>query len=279
MSKKKAHAEEHVNHERWLVSYADFITLLFAFFVVLFSSAQVDSSKSQAMSVAMERAFERFSIFKYVSGDEIGQSNSGSAAGNTKKYRDYLMRNEEGVPIMVPSIVSDVDVMPKGLDDSQDEKSLSDDQSKKMAELEKLSQVQMQIMDILGKNDEKKMEVKREARGVVISLKEAALFQANSTEISPDMLPFLTGISYILSGVPNFVRVEGYSGASNIQEAWSISAKRSGRVIEWLSTTGKLDAKRFVSIAYGNQRSRHLEAENDDRVDIVLMSRENEKYR
>lgn len=42
---KKAKHEEHVNHERWLVSYADFITLLFAFFVVMFAVSQVDSSK------------------------------------------------------------------------------------------------------------------------------------------------------------------------------------------------------------------------------------------
>ena len=48
MPKRKRHDdhEEHVNHERWLVSYADFITLLFAFFVVMFAVSQVDTKKS-----------------------------------------------------------------------------------------------------------------------------------------------------------------------------------------------------------------------------------------
>ena len=55
MSKKKH--PEHVNHERWLVSYADFITLLFAFFVVLFASGQADKKKQQKFASAMQQAF------------------------------------------------------------------------------------------------------------------------------------------------------------------------------------------------------------------------------
>ena len=62
MARKKRHAD-HVNHERWLVSYADFITLLFAFFVVLFSSSQVDHRKISAMSKAIQSAFQQLGIF------------------------------------------------------------------------------------------------------------------------------------------------------------------------------------------------------------------------
>ena len=49
MSRKKRH-KAHVNHERWLVSYADFITLLFAFFVVLYASSQADKKKAAEVS-------------------------------------------------------------------------------------------------------------------------------------------------------------------------------------------------------------------------------------
>ena len=62
MARKKKHAE-HVNHERWLVSYADFITLLFAFFVVLFSSSQVDHRKISAMAQAIQAAFQQLGLF------------------------------------------------------------------------------------------------------------------------------------------------------------------------------------------------------------------------
>src|SRR5512144_379275 len=57
MARKKAHAE-HANHERWLVSYADFITLLFAFFVVMFASSQADKGKAKQVSEAVREALE-----------------------------------------------------------------------------------------------------------------------------------------------------------------------------------------------------------------------------
>ncbi len=62
MSRKKKH--EHVNHERWLVSYADFITLLFAFFVVLFASSQADKKKQLQVAAAMQTAFTPLGSFE-----------------------------------------------------------------------------------------------------------------------------------------------------------------------------------------------------------------------
>ncbi len=59
---KKKHAE-HVNHERWLVSYADFITLLFAFFVVLFAASQTDKKKQIKLAEAMQSAFTPLGTF------------------------------------------------------------------------------------------------------------------------------------------------------------------------------------------------------------------------
>src|SRR5579871_6335752 len=55
---RKKHPPEHVNHERWLVSYADFITLLFAFFVVMFATSQTDKGKAQQVSDSVKRALE-----------------------------------------------------------------------------------------------------------------------------------------------------------------------------------------------------------------------------
>jgi chemotaxis protein MotB len=57
MARKKKHPE-HVNHERWLVSYADFITLLFAFFVVMFAVSQVDSKKVGRFTQSFKEALE-----------------------------------------------------------------------------------------------------------------------------------------------------------------------------------------------------------------------------
>ena len=60
MARKKKHPE-HVNHERWLVSYADFITLLFAFFVVMFAVSQVDAKKLGRFT----ESFSKVAILQY----------------------------------------------------------------------------------------------------------------------------------------------------------------------------------------------------------------------
>src|ERR1700683_5342453 len=62
MARKKKHPE-HVNHERCLISYADFITLLFAFFVVLYSSSQVDKRKVGKLALAIQVAFQQMGAF------------------------------------------------------------------------------------------------------------------------------------------------------------------------------------------------------------------------
>ena len=70
--------EPHENHDRWLVSYADFITLMFAFFVVLFASSQSDRAKAKAVSDAVENALrdEKFGAkLKFVLGGSVHQTN------------------------------------------------------------------------------------------------------------------------------------------------------------------------------------------------------------
>src|SRR3954447_24899512 len=61
---RRRHAAEHENHERWLVSYADFITLLFAFFVVLFASSQSDKKKQIQIAAVMQTAFTPLGTFE-----------------------------------------------------------------------------------------------------------------------------------------------------------------------------------------------------------------------
>ena len=62
MSRRKKKVE-HVSHDRWLVSYADFITLLFAFFVVLYSAAQVDKRRVGRLAMAIQVAFQELGVF------------------------------------------------------------------------------------------------------------------------------------------------------------------------------------------------------------------------
>src|SRR5262250_2254126 len=60
---RKRKQEEHANHERWLVSYADFITLLFAFFVVMFAASNSDEKKVGQIAQAVQVAFKDLGMF------------------------------------------------------------------------------------------------------------------------------------------------------------------------------------------------------------------------
>src|ERR1700677_4793849 len=104
MSKKK-HEEEHENHERWLVSYADFITLLFAFFVILYATSQQDASKAKEAQKSIQRAFRSFVDFgglqgKFVDNKEATQLIAPPIdvvpqEGRPQETEDYLEREME----------------------------------------------------------------------------------------------------------------------------------------------------------------------------------------
>src|SRR5579863_5965130 len=63
MTRRRKRPQPHSNHDRWLVSYADFITLLFAFFVVLYASSQVDQRKVGKLALAIQVAFQELGVF------------------------------------------------------------------------------------------------------------------------------------------------------------------------------------------------------------------------
>ena len=77
---RKHKKHEHVNHERWLVSYADFITLLFAFFVVMFAVSQVDSKKLGRFTESVNVAFQTRGLFAPSSGSPLERGGSAGSA-------------------------------------------------------------------------------------------------------------------------------------------------------------------------------------------------------
>src|SRR3954468_23955691 len=109
MSRRKKHHAVHENHERWLVSYADFITLLFAFFVVMFASSQTDKAKAKALSEAVEKAMENGGVRGQVRGavgravDEKGRGNAqmkGPGGAQKAEHDEAKQRETELLPSM-----------------------------------------------------------------------------------------------------------------------------------------------------------------------------------
>ena len=157
MPRKKQ--EEHVNHERWLVSYADFVTLLFAFFVVMFATSQTDKSKAQAVSDSVKKALEGES-FNSVVNVILGGTIDRTGQGNAQK------KGPGG------------DVQPAKPDDKK---------SQPMVEL-------MPSLDILTKQlapeiKAGKLQISMVPRGLAISFTQAALFPSGDDEIAQETYP------------------------------------------------------------------------------------------
>ena len=248
---RKKHVE-HENHERWLVSYADFITLLFAFFVVMFASSQTDKSKAKQISEAVEKALKEGSsmsippaVAKVLGGtvDDKGQGNAqmhgpGGAQKAAKEEQPEVM--ELGVSLKTLSV--------------------------ELAEEIKSG----------------KVEVSMTPRGIVVSLKQAAFFPSGADAVDPATFTTMSKVAGALKEVSNPVRIEGHTDAqpihtSRFRSNWELSAARSIAIMELLSSHFEIARDRLAIVGYADTVP---VAENDTpegrarnrRVDLVILN-------
>lgn len=157
MARKKK-SPEHANHERWLVSYADFMTLLFAFFVVMFASSQSDKARAQQISEAMSRAFEGQkmpSILTVMLGGTLGDKGKGNA----------MLRGPGGAN--------------KTKEDPKEQQ--------KVAEL--LPSLQVLTEELHKEIEAGRIQISMENRGLVVSFKQASLFPSGKTSLPRTRIP------------------------------------------------------------------------------------------
>jgi len=250
MARKKH--EEHVNHERWLVSYADFITLLFAFFVVMFATSQVDKSKAQAVSDSVKEALEGKSfnsVVKVILGGTIDRKGQGNAQkngpGGAKK--DTTTNPQKPQPLVM-ELMPSLDVL-----------------TKQLAPEIKSGKIQISMVP----------------RGLAISFTQAALFPSGEDEIAKDTYPSIEKIADALKKIPNPARLEGHTDSipihnSRFRSNWELSAARSIALLETITRYGVED-DRFSIAGYADTKplvDNDTEAgrTKNRRVDIIILN-------
>jgi chemotaxis protein MotB len=250
MRRKKP--EEHANHERWLVSYADFITLLFAFFVVMFATSQTDKAKAQAVSDSVKEALEGKSfnaVIKVILGgavDKKGQGNKqkNGPGGDKRVVKTTDQKSQPPVVELMPSL----DVLTKQLD--QEIKS-------------------------------GKLQISMVPRGLVISFTQAALFPSGEDVIAKDTYASIQKIAAAMLKIPNPARMEGHTDAvpihnSRFRSNWELSAARSIALLELLNSFG-VRRERMSIAGYADTdpvEDNDTEAgrAKNRRVDIVILN-------
>jgi chemotaxis protein MotB len=215
-----------VNHERWLISYADFITLLFAFFVVMFAAGQTDKSKAKEFSDSVREALEKGHFSSTVSAilggtlDDKGKGNSQKLGpGGTRKLRPQS------------------------------------DQKAVVAEL--LPSLQRLNSDLKRDIEAGKIQVSLEARGLVVSLKQATFFPSGGDTLEPSTYESLGKVAEVIRTLPNSIRLEGHTDSVPIsnfrfRNNWDLSAARSIATLELFTKRFDIPASRLAVAGYAD---------------------------
>ena len=223
MRRKKE--EEHENHERWLVSYADFITLLFAFFTTLYAISTVDAQKMGKMVTSMRESFDS-NLFP--PGSRTLSMNSG--AGSNPSSRDILQSVD----------LSGINTKDGAMQRLQEMKMPSSSKRRTVSGEKELSHLKKEMEAALSTEVLKgRLRMKVEPRGLVISLGEAGMYDSGSDQIKPEGKPLLDTIAANLVSLDNEIRVEGHTDNVPIRNSrfpsnWELSTARATGMLRYL---------------------------------------------
>lgn len=255
MARKKK-PEKEPNLERWLVSYADFITLLFAVFVTLYAMSQTDKKKVEEVIESLRQSF------------------------------GYNRTSSSPKPRIIES--GNVSIIPNLRPQQQPQKVSRSGKAKSHAEEKDFKAVKAAIEAYLlktGAQDKVSVEINR--RGLVVSLKEAGFFDSGSAVVQQSAYGLLAHVAESLGKYTNPVRVEGHTdnvpiNSRTFPSNWELSTARSTFLVQYLIKYYDFEPEKISATGFGEYRP---VADNDTadgrsrnrRVDIVLLSAESER--
>jgi len=249
----KREPEKHANHERWLVSYADFITLLFAVFVVLFAMGQSDKAKVEAVMQSIQQSFGK------------------TTPGPTPKMNVIPSKTM----LVVPSLKPDLSIAPPARP--------RNGQSKGRAEEKDFRQIKSSIEAYLVKQGaQHKVSLEITRRGLIVSLKEAGFFDSGKATIKPEAYELINTISEVMTQYNNPLRLEGHTDNIPISSAqfpsnWELSTARATNGLKYLLKNFDVDPDKISATGYAEFRpltdnnTTEGRAKNR-RVDLVMLS-------
>jgi len=250
---RKKEPEKAANHERWLVSYADFITLLFAVFVTLYAMSQTDKKKVEQVAASYRSAF-------------------GVTTG-TSSGKPELINKTDMMPI--PS-------MRKQLKNPEKPKTKGDGSLKVQATKKDFKEILVSLEKFLNeKKAQDKVHIEITKRGLVISLKEAGFFDSGSATVKPASFELLAKMAESLQPFGNQISFEGHTDnipmrSATFQSNWELSTARATNVARHFMDRHELNPEKISVTGYGEYRpvadnGTEEGRRQNRRVDIVLL--------
>ncbi|MGA7293879.1 MAG: OmpA family protein [Terriglobales bacterium] len=258
MSRRK-HRTTHVNHEGWLVSYADFITLLFAFFVVLYASSQVDKRKVGKLAFAIQVAFQEMGVFQ-ASTTEVPIDLAEPMPFSTAQEIENTKRSAS---------LGRIASRPDG---SLGTGSENGDLAALQAELETALAAEIK---------RKEIALRREPDGLVISLREVGFFESGSAQMKSSSADAFDRIANMLRQRDYRLRIEGHTDNTPIHNTqypsnWELSTARATEIVRLLVVRDGFTPNRLSAAGYAEYHpvATNVTSEGrgmNRRVDIVIL--------
>jgi chemotaxis protein MotB len=269
---KGGHEEEHENHERWLVSYADMMTLLMVLFIVMFAISAVDQKKFAQLKNGLAVGFGEQSVT--FDGSTGNLEDNGSAPAPMS-----LSPQVEGKP-KTPAQKQMEAAAVAAADRARGDQNMREAEK----EVARLMETKRKIAEALKKlGQSKHVQFRIDERGLVVTVVSSeVIFHGDQAELLPGGQRVLSQIGPVLRQLPNSIEVDGHTnhlGVANPKYAtsWELSTARAARVVRFLADRHYVAPRRLTAAGFGAERP--LYPRNDPRaiklnrrVDIIVLS-------
>jgi chemotaxis protein MotB len=251
--RKRRKHEEHANHEAWAIPYADLMTLLLAFFVVMYAISSVNAGKYRILSDSLFAAFR--GAPRTMEPIQVGDRQMGNGADlhTTVVQQAVLEGRAQSQLAPIPVAVS---LSKSGDAPGAGAVKLPPLAAAAAEALTRLADQVQQAMEDLVRKD--LVTIRRNDFWIEVEMRTDILFPSGSAKLAPGAVDILQKLGGVLSPYPNPIRVEGHTDNVPIQTAvfgsnWELSAARAASVVRVLSDRG-VAPDRLAVVGYGEQR-------------------------
>jgi len=231
------------NREKWVLPYADFVTVLLCFFIVMYSLSSVDAEKFAALARALQ----------------------------------HSLGGRGTVLIEAP----DASIGPDSYNPIELDRGIS--QVHDTAFLAQIASVQQQVQELMDEAGlTAQIEMFTEERGLVISVQDTVLFSSGSAKLTPQAREVMDKLGLILLQTPNYIRIEGHTdnvpiNTPRFSSNWELSVARATSVVQYLIARHNFPPERLSATGYGEYRPKATNAtaegrQKNRRVDFVILS-------
>ncbi|HKE48045.1 MAG TPA: flagellar motor protein MotD [Rhodanobacteraceae bacterium] len=232
--------EEHINHEAWAIPYGDLITLLLAFFVVMYSISSVNEGKYRTVANSIQNAFN--GTPKAIDPIQVGRDPSMSVKPSVLT----TPQKPTSEPIVPPMPAAEPEAQ-KPADTTPSPDAEAEDRLAGIAD-----RVEQAMAPLI---DHQLMVVRRHRMNLEVEIRADVLFPSGVANLTPEALPSLRELAGILSGFANPLRVEGHTDDVPIATAafpsnWELSAARAASVARLFIDAG-IDPHRLAIAGRG----------------------------